>query len=83
MQTAMIPQITCKTIHRMNRNFLWGDTRNHSRCHTIGWDMITRPKEEGKRFKHLKKKKLDMNIAMLTTKLGDAENPPNSLWLDY
>ena len=24
-----------------------------------------------------------MNIAMLTTKLGDAENPPNSLWLDY
>ena len=57
MQTAMIPQITCKTIHRMNHNFLWGDTRNHSRCHTIGWDMITRPKEEGKRFKHLKKKK--------------------------
>lgn len=45
MQTAIIPQKVRKDIDRMNRNFLCGDTSNHKSCHTIGWDMITRPKE--------------------------------------
>lgn len=65
MQTAMIPQIISKTIHRMNRNFLWGDTRNHS----FLWDMVTRSKEEGGlniKKKKEKKEEIYMNIAMLT-----------------
>ena len=45
MQTAIIPQKIRKDIDRMNRNFLCGDTSYHKSCHTIGWDMITRPKE--------------------------------------
>ena len=32
---------------RVNRNFLWGSTNTVKKIHWVGWEKVTKPKEEG------------------------------------
>ena len=34
-------------LNKLNCKFLWGDTVNHKRCHTVSWETITTPKDAG------------------------------------
>ena len=47
MQCAALPGRVLDGIDRVNRNFLWGTTENQRRMHCVGWQKVTRTKEEG------------------------------------
>ena len=34
-------------ISRVNRNFLWGSSKTTRKIHWVGWQKVTKPKEEG------------------------------------
>ena len=34
-------------LDRLNRNFLWGSTDAAKKIHWVGWEKVTKPKEEG------------------------------------
>ena len=36
-----------RQLNKLNCKFLWGDTVNHKRCHTVSWETITTPKDAG------------------------------------
>ena len=47
MQINMLPNKVLDGIYRVNRNFLWGSVENKRKMHWVGWNKVTRPKEEG------------------------------------
>lgn len=47
MQSNMLPNKVLDGIYRVNRNFLWGSVENKRTMHWVGWNKVTRPKEEG------------------------------------
>ena len=49
-------------IDRVNRNFLWGSSDSAKKFHWVGWDKVTKPKEERGLGLHSAKGK---NIALL------------------
>ena len=47
MQCAALPGRVLDGIDRVNRNFLWGTTENQRKVHWVGWQKVTRAKEDG------------------------------------
>ena len=47
MQSNLLPNKVLDGIDRVNRNFLWGSVENKRKMHWVGWNKVTRPKEEG------------------------------------
>ena len=47
MQCAHLPNKVMEGIDRVNRNFLWGSTDLVKKMHLVGWDKVTKPKNEG------------------------------------
>ena len=47
MQCAALMGRVLDGIDLVNRNFLWGTTENQRRMHGVGWQKVTRTKEEG------------------------------------
>ena len=47
MQCTHLPAKVLDNIDRVNRNFLWGSTKSSRKMHWIGWEKVTKPKEEG------------------------------------
>ena len=47
MQCAALMGRVLDGIDLVNRNFLWGTTENQRRMHWVGWQKVTRTKEEG------------------------------------
>ena len=47
MQCVALPPKILKGIDRLNRNFLWGSSDSKKKLHLIGWNKVTRDKEEG------------------------------------
>ncbi|KAL0016452.1 hypothetical protein SO802_003521 [Lithocarpus litseifolius] len=47
MHCTHLPSKILDGIGRVNRNFLWGTSEQAKKVHWVGWDKITRPKEEG------------------------------------
>ena len=47
MQCAALPRRVLDGIERVNRNFLWGSMDNQRKMHWVGWQKVTRAKEEG------------------------------------
>lgn len=37
----------CEKLDKINRDFIWGPTREKRKVHQVGWDKIIKPKEEG------------------------------------
>ena len=47
MQCVAFPPKILKVVNRLNRNFIWGSSDSKKKFHLIGWNEITRDKEEG------------------------------------
>ena len=47
MQCAKLPGRILDEIDRVNRNFLWGTMETAKKIHWVGWQKVTRTKEEG------------------------------------
>uniref|UniRef100_A0A7N2M5G8 Uncharacterized protein n=1 Tax=Quercus lobata TaxID=97700 RepID=A0A7N2M5G8_QUELO len=47
VKCATLPGRVLDGIDRVNRNFLWGSTENQRKMHWVGWQKVTRAKEEG------------------------------------
>ncbi|PNX96332.1 hypothetical protein L195_g019536 [Trifolium pratense] len=47
MQTTILPQGICNKIEKLMRNFIWGSTDEKRSWHTVAWDNICKPKDQG------------------------------------
>ena len=47
MQCITHPSIILQCVDKLIRNFLWGSSESKKNLHLIGWNKITKPKEEG------------------------------------
>ena len=47
MQCNLLPGKVLEGTDRVNRNFLWGSTKDKGKMHWVGWKKVTRPKNEG------------------------------------
>ena len=47
MQCTHIPNEILEGVDRVNRNFLWGSSESAKKIHWVGWQKVTKPKEEG------------------------------------
>ena len=47
MQGEALPIHLCEKLDKINRDFLWGSTREKKKLHLVGWNKIIQPKEEG------------------------------------
>lgn len=47
MQCSYLPGKIVDGIDRVNRNFLWGSSDSSKKIHWIGWQKVTKSKEEG------------------------------------
>ena len=62
MQYAYLPGRILDGVDRINRNFLWGSSDSAKKVHWVGWDKVTKSKEEGGLGLHSAKGR---NIALL------------------
>ncbi|KAL6194708.1 hypothetical protein ACLB2K_035785 [Fragaria x ananassa] len=44
MQSVKLPMSICNTLDRLNRNFLWGHTKEKKKIHLVKWDTVCKPK---------------------------------------
>ena len=47
MQTMDVPMKVCNDIHRLHRNFLWGDTIEKRKVHLVNWELVCQLKKMG------------------------------------
>ena len=47
MQRNQLPARVLEGVDRVNRNFLWGSDESKRKMHWVGWQKVTRPKDEG------------------------------------
>ena len=47
MQCTHIPNKILEGVDRVNRNFLWGSSESAKKIHWVGWQKVTKLKEEG------------------------------------
>ena len=47
MQCTYIPNSILEGVDRVNRNFLWGLTESSKKIYWVGWQKVTKSKEEG------------------------------------
>ena len=46
MQCTNLPPKILQGIDKLNKNFIWGLIENKKKIHLIGWNKITKAKEE-------------------------------------
>lgn len=63
MQYTALPQKIIQGIDKLNKNFIWGTSESRKKVHLIGWNKITKAKEEGGLGIHAAKPK---NTTLLT-----------------
>lgn len=75
-----IPKATIKNIEKLIRDFLWGDNNGGKKIHTIRWEEICVPREEGGLgIKSCK----DVCKAYLVTKTWSIAKNKNDLWIRW
>ncbi|CAL1393436.1 unnamed protein product [Linum trigynum] len=47
MQTEMLPMNVCRSLDRINRSFIWGDTEEKKKLHLVPWERLLLPKQSG------------------------------------
>lgn len=75
MQCVALPSKILQGIDRLSRNFLWGSSESKKKLHLIGWNKITKPKEEGGLGIQAAKPKNTTLLAKLNWRYH-SENPP-------
>jgi mannosylglycoprotein endo-beta-mannosidase len=78
MQTTNIPASICEEAEKICRDFIWGSTNQHRKCHLVSWEKICRPKEEGGLgFRNLR----ILNQAYIHKLAWQMVADPNKLWV--
>lgn len=72
------PSKILQGVDRLSRNFLWGSTENKKKVHLVGWNKITRSKEEGGLGLQAAKQKNTVLLAKLNWRF-QSEKP--ALWV--
>ena len=78
MQCVAFPPKILKVVNRLNRNFIWGSSDSKKKFHLIGWNKITRDKEEGGLGIQVAKPK---NTALLAKLNWGFKTEKASLWV--
>ncbi|CAL1391746.1 unnamed protein product [Linum trigynum] len=47
MQTELIPMGVCRSIDKLNRDFIWGDEEEKTKMHLVAWEKMTKSKKQG------------------------------------
>ena len=47
MQCSILPPKIVKCVDKLNRDFLWGSTKNNKKIHMVSWKKVTKPKKDG------------------------------------
>lgn len=47
IQTTVFPAALCDELDKLTRKFLWGASGKARRFHSVSWDRVCKPKEEG------------------------------------
>ena len=63
MQCSYLPGRVLNGLDRVNRNFLWGSTESAKKIYWVGWEKVTKSKEEGGLGLQIAN---DMNVALLS-----------------
>ncbi|XP_028092237.1 uncharacterized protein LOC114292475 [Camellia sinensis] len=79
MHTMELPRKVCDEIDKINRNFLWGDTREKRKVHLANWDQVCKLKKDG--GLGLRKAR-DTNLALLSNLGWKMLNEDNTLWVE-
>jgi hypothetical protein len=78
MQTTLLPQGVCNKIEKLMRNFIWGSAEENQSWHSVSWDNICKPKNQGglgiRRIKHY-------NQALLMKLAWNIINNPSAMWV--
>jgi hypothetical protein len=78
MQTTNIPTSICEEAEKICRDFIWGSTNQHRKCHLVSWEKICRPKEEdGLGFRNLR----ILNQAYIHKLAWQMVADPDKLWV--
>lgn len=48
MQTIHLPASICDSLDKINRGFVWGDSKERKRIHLVRWEEICKPKKWGR-----------------------------------
>lgn len=78
MQCIAIPPKILQGIDKLNRNFLWGNSKTRKKVHFIGWNKITKAKEDGGLGIHVTKPKNTTLLAKLNWRFHIEKS---SLWV--
>lgn len=78
MQALALPVGTCKDIHRICRNFLWGDSERKKKIHLVNWTEVCTRREKGGLGIH---KATDFNTALLVKLAWQVLDCPEKLWV--
>lgn len=77
MQSAWLPTSTCDSLNKINCQFLWGSTNNHSKLHLVKWAKVTTCKKFG--GLNIRESRL-ANVAQLAKVGGQLAVGVDTLW---
>jgi hypothetical protein len=78
MQTTLLLQGVCNKIKKLMCNFIWGSSDEKRTWHTVAWDNICRPKNEGGLGIH---KGSYYNQALIMKLTWNLLNEPSTMWV--
>ena len=71
MQGCLILSRVLNNLDKVNKNFIWGSSKDKKKIHMVSWDKITKPKARGG-IRHRKGKREKSNFGSKTV-LEDGE----------
>lgn len=79
MQSSYLPENVCDKLDRINRDFLWSTNPELKKLHLVGWDTVTRPKQQGGlRIRTARR----TNEALLSKFVWKILNKDNTIWMN-
>jgi len=77
MQCSILPPKIIKCVDKLNRDFLWGSTKNNKKIHMVNWKKVMKPKKDGGLGLQTTKEK---NTALLAKLNWRMHREKDSLW---
>ncbi|OMO88470.1 reverse transcriptase [Corchorus capsularis] len=78
MQASALPPPVLDEIDRLQRNFLWGDSEEKRKIHSINWVNVTKAKRKG--GLNLRRSRL-RNVALMAKLIWRVKRNPENMWV--